>query len=239
MYAALLLCATLTVAAPTETLFQAEPVPVTGFSELIEGPSCDAAGNVYAVAYLKPENIGRVTPDNKVEVFLTLPNHSFGNGIVFDPSGMMYVADYVGHNVFKIDPTDEADCRLRPRGQDEPAERPGHRARWHALRQRSQVEERDRAGLADRRRKAELSLLAGEMGTTNGIDVSPDGKTLYVNESVQRNIWAFDLTADKPEKKLFKKFDDFGFDGMRCDVDGNLYITRYGKGTVAKISPAG
>jgi len=24
---------------------------------------------------------------------------------------------------------------------------------------------------------------------------------------------------------------------MRCDVDGNLYITRYGKGTVVKLSP--
>ena len=28
-------------------------------------------------------------------------------------------------------------------------------------------------------------------------------------------------------------------DGMRCDVLGNLYITRYGKGTVAKLSPEG
>jgi gluconolactonase len=26
---------------------------------------------------------------------------------------------------------------------------------------------------------------------------------------------------------------------MRCDVEGNLYITRYGKGTVAKLSPEG
>jgi sugar lactone lactonase YvrE len=28
-------------------------------------------------------------------------------------------------------------------------------------------------------------------------------------------------------------------DGMRCDVAGNLYITRYGKGTVAQVSPQG
>ncbi|MFN0188990.1 MAG: SMP-30/gluconolactonase/LRE family protein [Bacteroidia bacterium] len=28
-------------------------------------------------------------------------------------------------------------------------------------------------------------------------------------------------------------------DGMRCDVDGNLYITRHGKGTVAVVSPQG
>src|ERR1019366_981978 len=84
-------------------------------------------------------------------------------------------------------------------------------------------------------------LLAENMGTTNGIDVSPDGKTLYVNESVQRNVWAFPIKADGNlgEKRLLKKFDDFGFDGMRCDVLGNLYITRYGKGTVAVVSPDG
>ena len=31
-------------------------------------------------------------------------------------------------------------------------------------------------------------LLEKEMGTTNGIEVSHDGKKLYVNESVQRKI---------------------------------------------------
>jgi sugar lactone lactonase YvrE len=38
---------------------------------------------------------------------------------------------------------------------------------------------------------------------------------------------------------LFHQFEDFGMDGMRCDVDGNLYVTRHGKGTVAKLSPEG
>jgi sugar lactone lactonase YvrE len=28
-------------------------------------------------------------------------------------------------------------------------------------------------------------------------------------------------------------------DGMRCDTEGNLYIARYGKGAIAKVSPAG
>ena len=79
------------------------------------------------------------------------------------------------------------------------------------------------------------------MGTTNGIEVSPDGRRLYVNESVQRNLWAFDLTPDKSltNKRLLRKFPDHGFDGHRCDVDGNLYITRYGEGVVAVVSPQG
>ncbi|MDP6447346.1 MAG: SMP-30/gluconolactonase/LRE family protein, partial [Pirellulaceae bacterium] len=90
-------------------------------------------------------------------------------------------------------------------------------------------------------RRGKVTKLAGDMGTTNGIEVSPDGKTLYVNESAQRNIWAFDITpAGKLDnKRLIKKFPDHGFDGMRADVDGVLYVTRYGKGTVVKMTPAG
>ena len=79
------------------------------------------------------------------------------------------------------------------------------------------------------------------MGTTNGIEVSPDEKTLYVNESVQRKVWAYDLSAEGAisNKRLLIEFPDFGMDGMRCDIDGNLYIARHGKGAVAKVSPAG
>ena len=35
------------------------------------------------------------------------------------------------------------------------------------------------------------------MGTTNGIEVSPDGRTLYVNETVQRNVWAYTIQAGR------------------------------------------
>ncbi len=69
----------------------------------------------------------------------------------------------------------------------------------------------------------------------------PDGKTLYVNESVQRTVWAFSITPERmlSNKRLLKQFPDYGFDGMRCDEDGNLHITRHGKGSVVKMSPEG
>ena len=85
------------------------------------------------------------------------------------------------------------------------------------------------------------TLLEDQMGTTNGIEVGPDEKTLYVNESVQRNVGAYDLARDGEisNKRLLIQFADFGMDGMRCDIDGNLDITRHGKGTIAKLSPTG
>ena len=86
-----------------------------------------------------------------------------------------------------------------------------------------------------------VTLQADGLGTANGIEVSPDGKWLYVNESAQRNVWKFPIqkNGDLGAKQLIKQFPDFGFDGMRCDVEGNLYISRYGKGTVVIMTPEG
>jgi len=85
------------------------------------------------------------------------------------------------------------------------------------------------------------SIAVGNMGTTNGIELSPDERTLYVNESVQLNIWAFDVSpiGELSNQRLFTHFDDYGLDGMKCDKAGNLYVTRYGKGVVAIFSPEG
>src|SRR3954454_11007365 len=95
----------ISIAAAEPELFKAEPfTPEGSFTEGIEGPACDRDGNVYAVNFARQQTIGKVTPDGKGEVFVTLPGKSTGNGIVFDRAGIMYVADYVGHNVLRIDP---------------------------------------------------------------------------------------------------------------------------------------
>lgn len=224
-----------------EALFMAKPLTAEkSFTVGIEGPNCDAQGNIYAVNFAKQGTIGKVAPDGKGEIFVELPNKSVGNGIVFDRKGLMYVADYVNHNVLRIDPQTKAitvfaheakmnqpnDLAIAPDGTLYASD-----PNWG--KNTGQIWRIDLVG--------KVTLVALNLGTTNGIEVSPDGKTLYVNESVQRNIWAFPIAADGSlgEKKLVKKFEDHGFDGMRCDVDGNLYVTRYGKGTVVKLSPEG
>lgn len=227
--------------AAEESLFVARPLTAeNSFTTGIEGPACDARGNIYAVNFERQQTIGKVTPDGKGEVFVELPGKSTGNGIVIGRDGTLFVADYVGHSILRIDPKSRAvsvfahddrmnqpnDLALAPSGDiyaSDPNWKEGTGQVWRA----------SPAG--------KLSLVATNMGTSNGIEVSPDGKTLYVNESVQRNVWAFAIESDGAltHKRLLKKFDTHGFDGMRCDVDGNLYITRHGKGTVGKLSPAG
>ena len=54
-------------------------------------------------------------------------------------------------------------------------------------------------------------------------------------------MWRYEIGQDKSitNKTLFYEFTDFGMDGMRCDIDGDLYIARYGKGVIAILSPQG
>jgi len=225
----------------TEMLFKARPFTAEKvFTKGIEGPACDRDGNVFAVNFGQEQTIGRVTPDGKGAVYVTLPGKSTGNGIVFNPEGLMFVADYVGHNVLRIDPATRAiSVFAHNDGMNQPNDL--------AIAADGTLYASDPNWKADTGQLWRIDLdgsttrLAADMGTSNGIDVDPTGRILYVNESVQRNIWAFDIEANRTlsHKRLFKKFSDFDFDGMRCDVDGNLYVSRHGKGTVVKLSPRG
>ena len=224
-----------------DELYKARLLTRTGeFTSGIEGPAADNQGNVYAVNFRKQGTIGLVDSKGQGKSVHTLPEGSVGNGIRFDKRGNMYIADYPKHNVLRVDaksgtlsvfahepemnqPNDltiDADGNLY-------ASDPNWGASTGQLWRISN--------------KGVVTKLGGKMGTTNGIEVSPDGKKLYVNESVQRNVWQFDLSKDGEisNKQLLRKFDDFGFDGMRCDVKGNLYITRHGKGTVVILNPKG
>ena len=211
------------------------------FTTGIEGPACDQAGNVFAVNFAKQGTIGKVTPEGIASLFVTLPEGSIGNGIRFAPDGTFFVADYKKHNILRVDPRNKKisvhahhpkmnqpnDLALSPDGKtlyaSDPNWKEGTGNLWRI----------DHDGT--------VTQIAHDMGTTNGIEVSPDGKTLYVNESKQRNVWAFDLSSEGTlsNKRLIRHFDDHGFDGMRCDIKGNLYITRHGNGTVIKMTPKG
>src|SRR5436305_12335363 len=92
------------IAGDDTKLFVARPLTAEkSFTAGIEGPNCDAQGNVYVVNFARQQTIGKVTPDGKAEVYLSLPGKSTGNGIVFDRKGNMYVADHIGHNVLRVD----------------------------------------------------------------------------------------------------------------------------------------
>jgi gluconolactonase len=214
---------------------------VNSFTAGAEGPAVDKEGILYAVNYSKEGTIGKIMPSSPGgSVFMELPNGSIGNGIRFSTNGNMFIADYTNHNILKVDMSTK---QLSVFAHEPLMNQPNDIA----------IDRKDRLYASDPNWKAgtgriwrigldgKTTLLEDKMGTTNGIEVSPDDKFLYVNESVQRKVWVYDLNSagEISNKRLLIEFPDFGMDGMRCDTGGNLYITRYGKGTIVKVSPSG
>jgi sugar lactone lactonase YvrE len=209
------------------------------FTTGIEGPAVDANRNLFAVNFQKEGTIGIVTAEGKASLFMNLPNGSIGNGIRFDKEGNMFIADYVNHNVLLV-----------PKGSKEVSVYAHHpdlnQPNDLAIAPNGTLYASDPNWAASTGKLWKVSdegfeLMEAEMGTTNGIEVSPDGKLLYVNESVQRNIWVYDIddNGDLHDKRQFFQFKDFGMDGMRCDNQGNLYVCRYDAGKVVVFSPEG
>jgi sugar lactone lactonase YvrE len=210
------------------------------FTNNIEGPAFDKKGNLYVVNFGKDGTVGIVKPDGTASLFITLPEGSTANSVKFDSKGNMYLADYTGHNVLKVNMKTKA---VSTYVHNDDFNQPNDII----------VNKKDQFFASDPNWKASTGklwridadgkavLLDGQMGTTNGIALSPDENVLYVNESVQRKIWAFDVdeSGNISNKRLFAEFADFGFDGMACDNKGNLYVTRHGKGTIAMLSPQG
>lgn len=214
--------------------------PPGRFTSGIEGPAVDAEGRLYAVNYERQHTIGVVMPEGTMRVFVELPEGSTGNGIRFTREGDMLVADYTGHNVLEVDvETREVHVYAHEPRMNQPNDLAiGADDRVYA----SDPNWEESTGQLWRvDPDGTTTLLETGMGTTNGIEVGPDEQTLYVNESVQRRIWAYDLSPEGQisNKRLLITFSDHGLDGMRSDVKGNLYVTRHGKGTVAKVSPEG
>jgi len=245
--------------AGAQALFESRQITPSGeYTSGIEGPAVDADGILYVPNLRNSGTIGRLKPGAaRSEPFTKLPSRcddpraqvrpggSIGNGIRFDRDGRMYVADFNCHNVFVIE-----------RGRTVP--RPYfHSARFNqpndlaiaadgtlyasdpSFKHHSGQVWRITRG-PDGTGRGEVMSSERTMGTTNGIDLSPDGTTLYVGESETHELWAYRLDGAKLVAPwLVKKFDAFEIDGLRTDVDGRIFVTRPSNGTVAVLTPDG
>ena len=210
------------------------------FTSGVEGPAVSKSGDIYAVNYAEQGTIGKISPEGMASLFVKLPDSSIGNGIRFLSDGDMVIADYTRHNILRVDmETKEVRVWAHEPLMNQPNDL--------AVTSRDVIFASDPSWSQSTGQlwrvdaDGSVTLLEAQMGTTNGIEVSPDEKRLYVNESVQRKVWIYDLDAEGnvSNKRLLIEFPDHGLDGMRCDKYGNLYITRYGKGAVVVVSPEG
>jgi sugar lactone lactonase YvrE len=212
----------------------------------IEGPAVDANGNLYVVNFGKPGTIGKLPAGaSQSELFAVLPDGSVGNAIRFDADGRMFVADYKKHNIFLIssdgkdvEPYFHSDDFNQPNDMTVATDGTIYASDPNWKRHDGQIWRVSKS--ADGAVRGEKMTAERAMSTTNGIDLSPDGKTLYVGESDTREIWSYRIDGTRlVSPRLVKRFDDFDIDGLRTDTEGTLYVARIMKGTIAMLSPQG
>jgi len=240
-------CLTLTSANAQQASLQSRQVTPAGeYTFGIEGPAVDERGNLYVVNFGKPGTVGKLaTGASQSELFAVLPEGSIGNAIRFDSDGRMFVADYKKHNIFLVSPDGKqvetyfhSDDFNQPNDMTIAGDGTIYLSDPHWKRREGQIWRVLKS--ADGAVLGEKMTADRQMSTTNGIDLSPDGKTLYVGESDTREIWSYQVDGPRLlAPKLVKRFDDFGIDGLRTDTEGSLFVARILKGTIAVLTPQG
>ncbi|KAJ2853117.1 hypothetical protein J3B02_003284 [Coemansia erecta] len=267
------LAAAFTLASSVFAANHLQAVPFLGaadslFGAGIEGAGIDKLGNVYAVDFNdNASSAGQIAPKQSL-LFQSSDNESLVNGIRFniDSTGAeeAYIADATTHQVYKLTSRDKATGAFAKTSvfcHDENMLQPNDIAiasssgriflsgmNWtsDSVVGNGDLWTCDSSGLAKR---------LGTFMRTNGIEVSPDEKTLYLSEAanaagsvVSNVVLAFDLDSASGEITNKRTFVDFAkldntastdIDGMRTDINGNLYVTRNGLGQVAVFTPSG
>ncbi|CAN5502247.1 SMP-30/gluconolactonase/LRE family protein [soil metagenome] len=230
-----------------DVTYQSRPLTPPGeYTFGIEGPAVDAQGNLYVVNFGKPGTIGKLAVGaTQSELFATLPEGSVGNAIRFDAGGRMFVADYKRHNILEVSADGQqvaayfhSDDFNQPNDLTLSADGTIYASDPNWKMHDGQVWRVAKA--ADGTVHGERMTAERTMGTTNGIDLSPDGNTLYVGESDTKEIWAYRIDGARlTSPRLVTRFADFEIDGLRTDMSGNLWVARIRKGSIAVLTPKG
>jgi gluconolactonase len=216
---------------------------LAGGFRFTEGPTADAAGNVYFTD--QPNNrILRWSIEGELSTFLEPAGRS--NGLYFDAEGQLWACADEKNELWKIDPVSKKitvvvrefqgkrlngpnDVWVSPAGRVYFTDPFYKRPYW----QRG-PEEQEKRGLylLDR---DQLLLLDGDFAQPNGIVGRGDGKVLYVSDLGKGRTYAYEIQEDGRLKNR-RLLIAMGSDGMTIDQAGNLYLT--GKG-VTVVSPEG
>ena len=95
--------------------------------------------------------------------------------------------------------------------------------------------------------KGVLTAVADNLHYANGIQLSADGKLLYVNESEAGRVITFAVDEDGglADRRLFVRLSALGEpadaypDGIKLGPDGNLYIGQYSAGRILVVNTDG
>jgi sugar lactone lactonase YvrE len=259
---AILLCASILVTAcgsDTPADDQTEPASplaedatverIAGGFQFTEGPYWRPDSSDLIFSDIPANRVYRWAPgDTTASVFLEPSGHS--NGINADNEGRILLAQHDGH-VARLTESGETEILVSEyEGQrlNSPNDLDVHSSgAIYFTDPPYGVDEEEReldfSGVYRLDPDGSLTLLTREFARPNGIVLSPDESRLYVNDSQENIVRVYDVADDGSlsNGRLFAEPQDPGADGatdgMKVDVEGNLYTT--GPGGVWIYNPDG
>jgi gluconolactonase len=196
-----------------------------------EGPAWSPMG--FLVFSDIPNNkLLQFMPGQPASVFRENSNGATGNR--FDAQGRLYSCESHSRRVTRTDKKGKVEV-LAERWQGKRLNAPNDLALRKegdvyftdpAFGNQQDTRELDFFGVYHISRKGELEVIAKPKGRPNGIALSPDGRTLYVGNSDERNVRAYDLDKNgvaSNEHTLIPAIEGVA-DGICVDEKGDLYV---------------
>lgn len=226
----------------THVLASAQPaMEVASTVALLEGPTVDEAGQVY-VSDVRSNRILKLDAEGRLSVFRTSSNGSVG--LLIDSEGRLIACEGgsdAPDGVGERRPARITRTTLKTGAIEVLADhfegRPFSQPNDLAMDSKGRLYFTDMRGAAvyrvDGPGRIARILAAPDVGHPNGIQVSPDDRTLYVVESGtgkndRREIRAFELRADGSlgaSRQLYDFYPGRSADGLSIDVEGNIYAS--------------
>jgi gluconolactonase len=208
-----------------------------------EGPAWSREG--YLLFSDIPGNkIMKYVPGEGYPVFREPSNGANGNA--FDAQGRLYTCESFARRVTRTDKkghievlADKWEGKRLNAPSDIVVSKSGHVYFTDpAFGSQADTRELDFYGVYHIAPKGELSAIARPVGRPNGITLSPNGRILYVGNSDERNIRAYDVdrNGDVSGERVFVSGVEGVPDGIRTDEKGNLYVAAKG---ILVYSPEG
>jgi gluconolactonase len=207
-----------------------------------EGPVWSRQGFLLFSDYSR-DRIYKYVPGGEPQVFR---EDSHGtNGNTMDAQGRLYSCEYKSRRVTRTDRDGRVDVLVdRFEGKrfnapnDIVVRKDGHVYFTDPLFTPLDQRDLDFYGVYHVTPSGVIEAIARWQTRPNGIALSPDGKVLYVANTDEKNVRAYDvdLSGKTSNERIVVRDLPGGPDGMRVDAKGNLYLAA---GGVQVYSPAG